>query len=284
MHQSAVSTEEVDRLAKEFRMRVYRTSVKEDINVGNVFQHLAENYVHQWRLEQDLMRFDIGGPRSLMWPPQRHQQVGVASSSSGNSNTSGNTNRSSSASPNEADSCNGSTASSNGSTGSVAGPQHPQQQQQRHMSHSVSSSGYFSLTDFGPPPSLRPSRSTTSATAAAAASNSVNSGYLSPQDYLNNPMFDSLNNASRGPKLSWTIGDGSGDRTITLKPLANVLNPKKRRKSTASSLQRKFGVNSSSMSSSGLHNHHFHHRQTTHRLGAFPPPQPPPTKSNCKVI
>ena len=33
-------------------MRVYRTSVKEDINVGNVFQHLAENYVHQWRLEQ----------------------------------------------------------------------------------------------------------------------------------------------------------------------------------------------------------------------------------------
>jgi len=267
-------------------MRVYRTSVKEDINVGNVFQHLAENYVHQWRLEQDLMRFDIGGPRSLMWPPQHHQQVGVASSSSGNSNTSGNTNRSSSASPNEADrSCNGSTASSNGSTGSVAGPQHPQQQQQqqRHMSHSVSSSGYFSLTDFGPPPSLRPSRSTTSAT-AAAASNSVNSGYLSPQDYLNNPMFDSLNNASRGPKLSWSIGDGSGDRTITLKPLANVLNPKKRRKSTASSLQRKFGVNSSSMSSSGLHNHHFHHRQTTHRLGAFPPPQPPPTKSNCKVI
>ena len=75
----------------------------------------------------------------------------------------------------------------------------------------------------------------------------VNSGYLSPQDYLNNPMFDSLNNASRGPKLSWSIGDGSGDRTITLKPLANVLNPKKRRKSTASSLQRKFGVNSSSM-------------------------------------
>jgi hypothetical protein len=28
-------------------MRVYRTSVKEDINVGNVFQHLAENYVNQ---------------------------------------------------------------------------------------------------------------------------------------------------------------------------------------------------------------------------------------------
>ena len=80
----------------------------------------------------------------------------------------------------------------------------------------------------------------------------VNSGYLSPQDYLNNPMFDSLNNASRGPKLSWSIGDGSGDRTITLKPLANVLNPKKRRKSTASSLQRKFGVNSSSMVSRNI--------------------------------
>ena len=33
-------------------MRVYRTSVKEDINVGNVFQHLAENYVNQVSLEQ----------------------------------------------------------------------------------------------------------------------------------------------------------------------------------------------------------------------------------------
>jgi hypothetical protein len=39
--------EEVERLSRECRMRVYRTSVKEDINVGNVFQHLAENYVNQ---------------------------------------------------------------------------------------------------------------------------------------------------------------------------------------------------------------------------------------------
>ena len=28
-------------------MRLYRTSVKEDTNICNVFQHLAENYVNQ---------------------------------------------------------------------------------------------------------------------------------------------------------------------------------------------------------------------------------------------
>jgi hypothetical protein len=28
-------------------MRLYRTSVKEDLNVGSVFQHLAENYVNK---------------------------------------------------------------------------------------------------------------------------------------------------------------------------------------------------------------------------------------------
>ncbi len=30
-------------------MRLYRTSVKEDLNVGSVFQHLAENYVDKVR-------------------------------------------------------------------------------------------------------------------------------------------------------------------------------------------------------------------------------------------
>ena len=28
-------------------MRLYRTSVKEDLNVSGVFQHLAENYVNK---------------------------------------------------------------------------------------------------------------------------------------------------------------------------------------------------------------------------------------------
>ena len=28
-------------------MRLYRTSVKDDLNVGSVFQHLAENYVNK---------------------------------------------------------------------------------------------------------------------------------------------------------------------------------------------------------------------------------------------
>ena len=42
-----VNREEVERMAKEFNMRLYRTSVKEDLNVDDVFQHLAENYVNK---------------------------------------------------------------------------------------------------------------------------------------------------------------------------------------------------------------------------------------------
>ena len=44
-----ICREEVDRLARECRMRLYRVSVKEDINVGGLFQHLAENYVNKLR-------------------------------------------------------------------------------------------------------------------------------------------------------------------------------------------------------------------------------------------
>ena len=42
-----LNRDEVERLAKDFNMRLYRTSVKEDINVDDVFQHLAENYVNK---------------------------------------------------------------------------------------------------------------------------------------------------------------------------------------------------------------------------------------------
>ena len=39
--------QDAEKLATECRMKLYRTSVKEDLNVGVVFQHLAENYVNQ---------------------------------------------------------------------------------------------------------------------------------------------------------------------------------------------------------------------------------------------
>ena len=38
-------SDEVEWLAKELRMRLYRTSVKDDLNVGAVFRDLAESYV-----------------------------------------------------------------------------------------------------------------------------------------------------------------------------------------------------------------------------------------------
>ena len=40
-----LSSDEVEWLAKELHMRLYRTSVKDDLNVGAVFRDLAESYV-----------------------------------------------------------------------------------------------------------------------------------------------------------------------------------------------------------------------------------------------
>ena len=47
--QSQVSLYEGERMAAACRMKLYKTSVKEDLNVDLVFQHLAENYVKKVR-------------------------------------------------------------------------------------------------------------------------------------------------------------------------------------------------------------------------------------------
>ena len=38
---------DAEAISRECNMRLYRTSVKEDLNVSVVFQHLAENYVNK---------------------------------------------------------------------------------------------------------------------------------------------------------------------------------------------------------------------------------------------
>ena len=53
-------------------MRLYRTSVKEDLNVKDVFQHLAENYVNKVKSFNDL-EANIGYPTNNHEPPNHHQ-------------------------------------------------------------------------------------------------------------------------------------------------------------------------------------------------------------------
>ena len=50
--------QEAEALSKECNMKLYRTSVKDDLNVGVVFQHLAENYVNKVRMLSNLL---LGG-------------------------------------------------------------------------------------------------------------------------------------------------------------------------------------------------------------------------------
>ena len=63
-----IAREDVEQLAKEFNMRLYRTSVKEDLNVDDVFQHLAENYVNQVKSFNEL-EANIGYPGNSHEPP-----------------------------------------------------------------------------------------------------------------------------------------------------------------------------------------------------------------------
>jgi len=151
MHQSVVSAEEVDRLARECRMRLYRVSVKEDINVGGLFQHLAENYVNKLRSS----------------PPPT--------------------------------SC---SSSSYDSVDSVGGGQG-----YGPMSLQIQIGGHVRT-----PPALRTSIGSTGS--SSSGHSSISHFSISPQDYLANPMFDSLNDTRRH-RLYWP----SNDKTISLKPL-----------------------------------------------------------------
>jgi len=44
-----VSREEAEALAKKLKVRLYRTSVKEDFNVSTVFEYLSKRYIDSLR-------------------------------------------------------------------------------------------------------------------------------------------------------------------------------------------------------------------------------------------
>lgn len=48
-----IQPEEAEALAKKLRMRFYRTSVKDNLNVDEVFRYLAEKYLHQLNCEEE---------------------------------------------------------------------------------------------------------------------------------------------------------------------------------------------------------------------------------------
>jgi len=52
LDQAVVNKEEAEELAKKLKLRFYRTSVKEDLNINEVFKYLAEKHMNRTR--QDL--------------------------------------------------------------------------------------------------------------------------------------------------------------------------------------------------------------------------------------
>lgn len=163
--QSEIDQLEAERLAAESGMRLYRTSVKDDLNVGSVFQHLAENYVNK------VKSFDVSDS------PYHSLQIGQSHHHHQNNNHQHRHNNTN----------------------------HHQQQR------TVSGRQYSGLrkttldgttaTDYSGRISLTPGRRRFSNYACDPCT-----------DYLNNPMFDSLQHRSR----YWTT-----DKNITLRPFSN---------------------------------------------------------------
>jgi len=62
LEESAVTQEEAEGLAKKLRLRLYRASVKEDLNVSDVFEYLAKKYVENMKVNQVEEPTQIGAP------------------------------------------------------------------------------------------------------------------------------------------------------------------------------------------------------------------------------
>lgn len=78
LDEAVVQQDEAEELAKKLKVRFYRTSVKEDLNVNEVFNYLAEKHLARLKQEQE----------SEQEKPQNIRQIGLFNAS--NSNATGN--------------------------------------------------------------------------------------------------------------------------------------------------------------------------------------------------
>lgn len=198
MHEAEVSPDEVERLSKECKMSLYRTSVKEDMNVSGVFQHLAENYVNKVKSFTDKNR--LGGGVGSYGLHGETFQIG-ASSLTTYSGGGG----------------NNSYVTNNNSRGPLYITKTPKSMPQ---SRNFNRNGYLPSVYSNNPtcPTSNPRVISTQNGHQRYHHFSSNVSSFSPQDYLNNPMLDSLNN-HRSHRY-WPRASSS-DRTITLRPLAS---------------------------------------------------------------
>jgi len=65
LDQAVVNKEEADELAKKLKLRFYRTSVKEDLNINEVFKYLAEKHMNRTRQESDKVQEKIQPIRQI---------------------------------------------------------------------------------------------------------------------------------------------------------------------------------------------------------------------------
>ena len=194
----SVSSDEVERLARDYRMRLYRTSVKEDLNVAAVFQHLAENYVSRIRSYSETAFTDPPLPMVQIGSSSRPAYItpsskSVAASATGN----GYLSRSSRSN-------NKSSSSSSPTNGYIS---HFNNNNKRYSSGIGNQSNNNSKHIYSVSPHHNPHHY-----GYGGSGNSGGYASFSPQDYLNNPMFDTLHHRRYWPT----------ERTITLRPLGNI--------------------------------------------------------------
>lgn len=170
-------------------MRLYRTSVKEDLNVSGVFQHLAENYVNKVKSFTASSGNGSAGSSNLSHNHVEMFQIGASSVRSKNYVTNNN---------------------SRGGPLYITKPQKIQQPQRNFNKNGYIPSAYSNSA---------PARRSVISSTTMPSSNFQHSSYtsFSPQDYLKSPMFESLNNHHRIMHRYWP--QNHDRNTITLRPL-----------------------------------------------------------------
>jgi len=62
---AVIQPEEAESLAKSLRVRLYRTSVKKDVNVNDVFEYLSLKYVESLNMEEEIEQTQISGGNNI---------------------------------------------------------------------------------------------------------------------------------------------------------------------------------------------------------------------------
>lgn len=200
-------------------MRLFRTSVKEDLNVAGVFQSLSENYVSKVKSFDDEGDFSDGfpsDPAAQLAQQLNMIQIGIGSRPYVTKKTPNNNKKQAPLTQ-----ANHKKAKINSNNGMMVGHNNSNNIRRHMKLNNNSNNGYGGINSkrqqhngYGwQQPHYHGYRGGGGGGGGGGGSS------FSPQDYLNNPMFDSLHHRHSRAGRYWP---NSANDVVTLRPLSTI--------------------------------------------------------------